>query len=35
MNIGSKGLRTVTVKSADASGNYSDKTANIKITVVK
>lgn len=35
MNIGSKGLRTITVKSADADGNYLDKTTNIKITVVK
>ena len=35
MNIGSKGIRTITAKSADADGNWLDKTADFIITVVK
>ena len=35
MNIGSKGIRTITAKSADADGNWLDKTADVKINVVK
>ena len=35
MNIGSKGIRNITVKSADAQGNWLDDTASIKISVVK
>ena len=35
MNIGSKGIRTITAKSADADGNWLDKTTDFIITVVK
>lgn len=35
MNIGSKGVRTIAIKSADADGNWLDTTADVKITVVK